>query len=354
MSGANTTGAEEPRAGADPTAPAPAAPSPAPPPAVARFEAPTADAMGTPFVPFGYDSADGIRLAGRIYGRFDATGARDRALGIPAPLVCLPGLTRNVRDFEPVAAHVAATGRTVVAFDLRGRGRSASADPATYTPAQEAGDVIRGVTALGLARVALLGTSRGGLVGMLIPAFAPGLLAGLVLNDIGPEIELAGLLRLRDELTGRAATDDAATPLPLDWERATALVAHRFRPIYPRLDAPGFARLARRLMQDVGGRPAPDFDPAIAAGLAALTPETRLPDLWAPFDALRDMPVLAIRGALSDLLSERVVTMMAARHPDFSTLTVADEGHAPLLEDAPALGAIAAFLDRADAASAAR
>lgn len=354
MSGAETNSEEDPRAGADPTAPAPAAPSPAPPPAVARFEAPTADAMGTPFVPFTYEGADGVRLAGRLYRPAEGTGAGDGGRGVAGPLVCLPGLTRNVRDFEPVAAHVATAGRTVVAFDLRGRGRSAPADPATYTPAHEAGDVIHGIGALGLARVALLGTSRGGLVGMLIPAFAPGLLAGLILNDIGPEIELAGLLRLRDEFTGRAATDDAATPLPLDWGRATALVARRFASIYPRLDEPGFARLARRLLKDVDGRPAPDFDPAITAGLAALTPETRLPDLWAQFDALRAIPVLAIRGGLSDLLSERVVAMMAARHPDFAELTVADEGHAPLLEDAPSLAAISALLARVDAAGAAR
>ena len=118
---------------------------------------------------------------------------------------------------------------------------------------------------------------------------------------------------------------------------------------FPRLDAEGFARWARRLYRDVDGRPALDYDPRLADTLAAVTPETPMPDLWAAFDTLADVPVQVLRGTLSDLLSGETVAKMAARHPGLEAFEVAEQGHAPLLEDAATLDAVVAFLDRVGA-----
>ena len=311
----------------------------------AAFLAPlTTDAYGSPFCIFTYDSDDGLVLAGRRWGDASLWPA-----GAPArlPVVCLPGLTRNVRDFEPVAARLLSEGRPVVALDYRGRGLSEFADPATYTPVREALDVALGLDALGVRRAVFLGTSRGGLVSLVLATIRPDLIAGVIFNDVGPQIEVAGLIRLRDELAGRSHPPREARPSAfLSWDAAAALIEDRFRPIYPALDKAGFARLARRLFRDHNGSPAPDFDRHVASGLDQINADTVLPDLWEPYDALaaRRVPVLAIRGALSDVLSEPVFRAMAKRSAAATLWTVADEGHTPLLEDKPTLDRIVAFL----------
>ncbi|MCE1237171.1 MAG: alpha/beta hydrolase [Hyphomicrobiales bacterium] len=304
------------------------------------FGALAPDALGTPHRPFRYFSADGLALAGRDYPPATSTDRR--------PVVCLPGLTRNSRDFEPVAARLTrgdggSPARRCVTFDFRGRGASQhDPRPERYTPLVELEDVRLGLARLGIEEITAFGTSRGGIVTMLAGLVAPGLVAAAVLNDIGVVVELTGLLRIKDHV-GRAL------PSGMGWDELTQAMAHVNRRDFPRLDHDGFERFARRLFRDVEGRPALDYDPALSHTMKGLDPATPLPDLWPAFTSLTDAPVLLVRGALSDILSPETVTAMQAHHPRLDTYEAPDEGHAPLFEDAAALDALVAFLDRVGA-----
>ena len=315
------------------------APSPTSPEGVA-FGPVTTDALGTAFRPFRFFAADGLVLAGRDYAPLAVSDRR--------PVVCLPGLTRNSRDFEPLTARLVAgsatsAARRVVTFDFRGRGASAyDPDPTHYNPLQELTDTLLGLSLLGLTRITAFGTSRGGIVTMLSGLVVPGMVEAAVLNDIGTEIDIGGLMRIKGYV---------GKPLPegASWDAVVAAMKLANREVFPALDDAGWQRFARRLHRDVGGRPRMDYDPELAATLAAVTPETPMPDLWAAFETLAGKPVQVLRGALSDLLGRETVAKMAERHPGLDVVEVADEGHAPLLEDAATLDAIVAFLDRVGA-----
>ncbi|MBV5264177.1 alpha/beta fold hydrolase [Pinisolibacter aquiterrae] len=308
-------------------------------PTGAAFGPTSRDASGTPYRPFRFFARDGVVLAGRDYAPSRPTDRR--------PVVCLPGLTRNSRDFEPAVARLTAgTGgspaRRCVTFDFRGRGASERSHPSLYTPLQELDDTRLGLAALGIETITAFGTSRGGIVTMLAGLVAPGLVATAVLNDIGAVIELAGLLRIKGYV-GRSL------PEGIDWPTLITVVSQANRDEFPRLDAVAWERHARRLFRDVEGRPAMDYDPEIARTLDAVTAETPMPDLWAAFDTLTEIPILSVRGALSDLLTEETVAAMAARAPRLETLIVADQGHAPLFDDDLSLDGLVAFLDRVGA-----
>ncbi len=315
------------------------APSPIAPQGVA-FGPTAADALGTVFRPFRFFAADGLALAGRDYAPLAPSDRR--------PVVCLPGLTRNSRDFEPLTARLVAgsatsPARRVVTFEFRGRGESQyDPDPAHYNPLQELQDTLLGLSLLGLSKITAFGTSRGGIVTMIAGLVAPGVVEAAVLNDIGTEIDISGLMRIKGYV-GKAL-------LPgLPWEALVGAMKHVNRAEFPALDEDGWQRFARRLYRDVGGLPAMDYDPALAATLAEVTPETPMPDLWGAFDTLAGVPVQVLRGALSDLLTPATVAKMAERHPGLDVVEVADQGHAPLLEDAATLDAIVGFLDRVGA-----
>lgn len=297
----------------------------------------TTDTLGTAHRPFRFFAADGLVLAGRDYSPRSPTDRR--------PVVCLPGLTRNARDFEPVVQRLTAgsarsPARRVVCFDFRGRGASAyDPDPTHYTPAQELADTLLGLSLLGIGEISALGTSRGGIVTMLAGLVAPGVVKAAILNDIGAVIELDGLMRIKTYL-GRPLPDD------ISWEALVASMAFAGRADFPKLDGDGFRRYARRLFRDVGGRPALDYDPGLALNFAAVTPQTPMADLWGAFDTLAGVPVQVLHGRLSNILSAATVAAMAARHPGLEVVEVPDEGHAPLLEDATTLDSIVDFLDR--------
>lgn len=315
-------------------------PSPQPGPGGIAFGPTIPDSLGTPHRPFRFFSRDGLLLAGRDYAPARPTDRR--------PVVCLPGLTRNARDFEPairrlVAGTDGSPARRCITFDFRGRGASQyAADPAGYTPTTELDDTLVGLDGLGIERFTAFGTSRGGIVTMLCGLLAPGRVATAVLNDIGPVIELSGLLRIKGYV-GRGL------PADIGWPELTAAIVLANQSEFPRLGADGFARFARRLFRDVAGRPAMDYDPALARTLDAVTPQTPLPDLWTAFDSLAAVPTLVVRGSLSDLLSSETVAAMADRHPLLSTLEIAEEGHAPLFDDDGSLDGLVAFLDRVGA-----
>jgi pimeloyl-ACP methyl ester carboxylesterase len=273
-------------------------------------------------------SKDGLSLYSRVYG---AAGSA------AAPVLCLPGLTRNSKDFEDLALHLSPRYR-VICPDLRGRGLSAP-DPVwqNYHPGTYLADLAGLVAGLGVQRLAVIGTSLGGLIAMLLPAFLPGIIAGVVLNDIGPEIGPVGAARIK-AYAGKL-------PPVRSWDEAVAQLRVVFGAAWPGLSDGTWARLARRsYREDATRTPILECDPKVGEALrAAPAAAGDLWPLWAQFGTL---PVLAIRGALSDILSASTFARMQREKPDLVPLTVAARGHVPLLDEPECLAAIDAFLAR--------
>lgn len=275
-----------------------------------------------------WSSRDGLRLHYRDY-----PGRDDRP-----PVLCLPGLTRNARDFEVLAGRLAGEWR-VICPDLRGRGDSAYArDSATYTPLQYVEDIEVLLEEQGIGRVVAIGTSLGGLMTAILGLKHADLLAGAVLNDIGPVIEPAGLARIRDYVgQGRSFPT---------WMHAARALEETHGNSFPRYGLSNWLEMAKRVMA-VGqsGRIVFDYDMKIAEPFAAAN-GAAAPDLWPAFAALAGRPLLVLRGALSDILSAASLEDMAARLPDVETLTLPDIGHAPTLDEPEAVAAIARLLAR--------
>jgi pimeloyl-ACP methyl ester carboxylesterase len=273
-----------------------------------------------------WTSSDGLTLRYR-----DHVG-RDKH----PPVLCIPGLTRNCRDFEPVAEAFAGE-RRVICVDLRGRGTSDYAkDSASYQPLQYAADIVALLDHLGLERVVAVGTSLGGIVIMLLAMQAPERLAGVVLIDVGPEIEAAGLARIRGYVgQGRSFPT---------WMHAARGLREQAGAAHPDFGISDWLRQAKRLMAvGPGGRIAFDYDMRIAEPFQ--TAEGTAPvDMWPAFRALAGRPVLAIRGALSDILSAATLERMAAELPGLETCTVPRTGHAPTLDEPEAQAALRRFL----------
>lgn len=260
--------------------------------------------------------------------------------GAGHPVLCLAGLTRNHRDFEPLAAHLAPRYR-VIRLDSRGRGGSDRAEDAIaeYTIPVEMRDAIALVRHLNLTRVAIIGTSRGGLIGMAMAGGLPGLVSALVLNDVGAVIEGAGLYRIMAWL-GRP-------PEAASFDEAARLLAAREAPRFAGIPAARWLAHARAIYDtDPRGRPVLAYDPKLAMAVAAAI-EGQIDHIavWPVFEATRDVPVLCIRGSNSDMLTAATVAEMARRHPAFAAIEIPDRGHAPFLDEPAALGAIDAFLE---------
>ncbi len=260
------------------------------------------------------------------------------------PVVCLPGLTRDSRDFERLGAHVSRTvrpQRRVVAIDFRGRGRSERGDPDGYSIGRELDDVLDVMTALGIERAIMLGTSRGGLVTMQMAVLRPASIAGAVLNDVGPVIDGRGLLKIKNALEHARE--------PRDWEDAARLLAEAYRAQFPATDARGWAEMARRTYVDEGGRPVPAHDPALLDALRRIDFSHPLPKMWPQFDALAKAPLLTLRGANSDLLTAETMRQMQERCPAMHSHVVPDAGHAPSLGTEEELRVLARFFATVDA-----
>jgi pimeloyl-ACP methyl ester carboxylesterase len=282
-----------------------------------------------------FTARDGLRLYARHYPA--PVGAQRR------PALCLPGLTRNSRDFHALATYLSSSenpaARDVWAVDYRGRGRSANdPNPDNYTLQVELFDVLDLMTLASLHDTAVIGTSRGGLLAMILGSARPTSLGAVVLNDIGPVIERDGLMRII-AYVGRV-------PLPTTWAEATALVRDMNAREFPAVPAQDWEIIARQMFNDDHGRPKHGYDQNLGKALPAL--DSEIPELWPQFASLANVPVLAIRGANSDILSERTLDDMRLRHPNLQTVTVKGQGHAPLLRDLPSMAAISDFLQAAD------
>jgi pimeloyl-ACP methyl ester carboxylesterase len=280
---------------------------------------------------------DGLKLHVRVYGTTRRSAYR-------LPVVCLPGLARTTADFEAVAFALATDrerSRPVFALDYRGRGRSDyDRKPANYNVQMELADVLAVLTALGIARAVFVGTSRGGILIMLLAAARPTAIAGCVLNDIGPAIELTGLMRIK--------TYVGKLPQPASFHEAADILHRLFASQFPKWDADDWVAFARSTFKEAGRRIVPDYDPRLATTLKSINPDRPPPSLWHEFEALGRLPVLVIRGTNSDILSSATVEAMRARHPGLERFEVPDEGHAPRLSAPETIRAIVDFIARCD------
>jgi pimeloyl-ACP methyl ester carboxylesterase len=283
-------------------------------------------ATGSTYEDGWYWSADGLRLHYREY-----VGDATRPV-----LLCLPGLTRSARDFEGLAERHAGAWRVVCA-DLRGRGESAHAkDPLTYVPPTYVQDLQALLTAAGIERFVVVGTSLGGVLAMMLAGPMGERLAGAVLNDVGPEIEAAGLDRIRANV-GRSVSWPT-------WLHAARDLAGRNAGIYPDWGLTDWLVFAKRLCRlTSAGRICFDYDPRIADAF-------RLPnqglDLWPGLQQLCRVPVLSLRGELSDVLTAATQARMVERCQSMVSVTVPRVGHAPTLDESVAATAIDALLSR--------
>jgi pimeloyl-ACP methyl ester carboxylesterase len=251
-------------------------------------------------------------------------------------VLCLPGLTRNARDFEDLAAHLSRRYRVLCA-DLRGRGGSAYAgDPMTYVPTTYVRDIATLLDTVGVDRVAVVGTSLGGIMAMIMATVMPQRLIGAVLNDVGPELDAAGMARI-GQFVGKSV------PVA-SWDEAAAAIARGEGAIYPDFKSDDWMRQARRRFAPMpDGRLRADYDLDIAKPFAVNFAPV---DLWPFFAALAAFPVLAIRGENSDLLSPQVFAEMKAVKPDLEQVVVPRRGHVPLLNEPECLPVIDRFMER--------
>ncbi|MGA8690779.1 MAG: alpha/beta hydrolase [Methyloceanibacter sp.] len=278
-----------------------------------------------------YASFDDLRLHVRHY---PVTDAKAR------PVVCLPGLTRNARDFHYLASYLShhpQRPRAVYCVDYRGRGMS-QYDPhwRNYTPFIELIDTLDFMTTQELHEAAIIGTSRGGIIAMMMAAIRPTAMGVVVLNDIGPVMETTGLARIMGYV-GRM-------PVPRSWDDAALLLREMNERAFPAIEAWQWEEIARAIFNERDGRPARSYDRRLARSIGAIDLGQPVTDLWPQYIALGQFPALVIRGANSDLLSAETVEAMVERHPNLRTLTVPGQGHVPVLAEPETVEAIGTFL----------
>ncbi len=275
-----------------------------------------------------YHAQDGCRLYYRDYGD---------PLSAPAPLLCLSGLTRNAKDFDVLARRLAGR-RRVVCPDYRGRGQS-DTDPdwRKYAPKETLGDVRHLMIAAGLHRAVICGVSFGGLLAMALSVVAPTALAGVILNDVGPDLNPSGTERILDYLS----RDHPQA----DWETATATMRQTFPYLSYKTDEDWRRFTEASFREGADGQLHVDYDVNLVRPLRETHEQE---DIWRLFAALRRIPVLLIRGGKSDVLSEETVEKMVRVKPDLAYLSLAGVGHAPSMNEPESERAIDEFLRRID------
>jgi pimeloyl-ACP methyl ester carboxylesterase len=280
-------------------------------------------------------ASDGLQLHYRDYGPVAATAL---------PVICLPGFARTAADFHEVALALSqdeAKPRRVLALDYRGRGLSAyDTNWKNYDIRVELDDLVQVLVASGIEQAAFIGTSRGGLLTMALAAARPALIRGVVFNDVGPVIDARGLLRIRGYV--------GKLPVPRSFQEGAEILKRLSDQQFPILGEAEWEMMARRTWTDRDGALKPDYDVRLMKVLEELDLEAPLPILWPYFDALKTVPVLAIRGANSDLLAEKILEEMAERHPDCEIYTAPGQGHAPLLGSKDMIRRVARLIARAE------
>jgi pimeloyl-ACP methyl ester carboxylesterase len=276
---------------------------------------------------------DALRLHIREYG------ARSKANTV----VCLPGLTRTTDDFIALAPALTrgSPERRVIAVDSRGRGQSEyDPNPKNYNLAVELADVIAVLTQLQISSAVFIGSSRGGILTMLLAAAHPQMITGAVLHDIGPVIETQGVARIKSYV-GKLRQ-------PQSLQEGAEILRELFGTQFPKLTGAQWLGAAQRTWHVQDGKLVQTYDPALAETLSDFDVEHPLPALWKEFDALAGVPILVIRGANSDILSAATVAEMQARRPDLKVMEVPDQGHVPFLDEPGLINRIEAFVRNCD------
>lgn len=276
-----------------------------------------------------YTSRDGLRLYARDYPHADPR----------ATILCLHGLTRNSADFAELCATLNDEFR-LIAVDQRGRGKSAyDPNPENYNPLVYSRDMFDLLDGLEIPQVIVIGTSMGGVISMVMGSMDSTRFRAVVLNDIGPVIDPAGLNRIRGYV-GKLEPVNT-------WTDAEAQVAATNAIAFPDYTAEEWRTFARKLYrEDASGRPVVAHDPAIAGSLRDRAEAPAVPDLWPAFDVLQDVPILVVRGETSDILAPECVKEMRRRRPDLEAVEIPGRGHAPMLDEPAAVTALRDFLAR--------
>lgn len=274
-------------------------------------------------------AADGLRLHVKIWNGDNLSGTT---------VVCLPGLARTADDFDVLAQTLVNKGKVkVLALDLRGRGLSdRDKNWRNYDMRVENNDILTVLTAMEVEHADFVGTSRGGLHLFMFSATRPGMMRRIVLNDIGPVLEAKGLARIRGYV--------GKLPAPKSWDDAVDLCRRIMSAQFTGLSDEDWRAYAQLTFCEDNGKFVARYDPKLTNTLASLDLTRPLPELWPQFSGLNHVPVLAIRGANSDLLSEKTLEQMASRHRQCQTHVVEGQGHAPLLRDEPSITRICDFL----------
>jgi pimeloyl-ACP methyl ester carboxylesterase len=281
-----------------------------------------------------YSSQDGLKLHARI------TGVR---VSNRLPVICLPGLSRNARDFAAIAQILASQSpREVIAFDYRGRGQS-TYDKVwkNYNIITEAGDVLAGMAALGIEHAHFIGTSRGGLILHVLAGMRPALLKSVVLNDVGPEIGGAGMAQIKLALERQ--------PKPASWTEAAQMLQQANSKAFEALNDEDWSRMARAIFKENDqSQIMSDYDPALLNTIKAINFTQPLPTLWPQFAGLKNHPMLVLRGENSQLLTAEILARMESVAPEMQSITVKGQGHVPLLETGDLPKRLMVFFDRAE------
>eukprot|EP01037_Dinobryon_pediforme_P007729 gene7729-7790_t len=276
-------------------------------------------------------ASDGLNL------HYSETGAGNGGL----PVVCLPGVSRPAGDFDMLADMLASgkigKARRVLALDYRGRGLSDwDKNPENYSVPVEHADMRTVLNAAGVTRAIFIGTSRGGIQTMFTAIQIPEMVHAAVLNDIGPVIEIDGLMRIKDYV--------GKFPKVSTWADIVKILKSGMAEHFPAVSDAEFETYARLTFVEKNGEIVMRYDPAVANTFAAVSYDNPLPAIWPLYDALGTIPLLIIRGSTSDLLSPATVTEMIARHPGAEFYEIKGQGHAPLLLDSPSCERIAEFV----------
>lgn len=286
-----------------------------------------------------FDAADGLKLHALAAGPRQAPRL---------PVVCLPGLTRTNEDFRELLealAFDANAPRYVIALSSRGRGLSErDPKPENYAVPVELTDLLAVLDHENIQRAIFVGTSRGGILTMALTAARPQAIAGAVLNDIGPVIDMPGLLRIRSYV--------GKLPKAKDWDDAVRLQKSIMADEFPAFSEEDWLRYARLSWRETADGIVGASDPAIAFNLREIDANTPAPPVWPLFDGLRNVPLLVLRGEHSDLLSRDTVTAMKSRHPDMTAIEVAGVGHPPVFWEETTIGPVREFAARCDQAEA--
>lgn len=276
---------------------------------------------------------DGLKLHVREYG----PTVSDR----PA-VVCLPGMARTAADFHDLAELLAndiQQPHRVICVDYRGRGLSDwDPDWTNYNPFVEIDDLQQVLSALGIDRAIFVGTSRGGLLVLGLVGVAPELIHAVVFNDVGPVVEPQGLVRIRGYL--------GKLPIPDSYDEAIAILKSYQDAQFPSLDAHDWESMAHGTWYESEGKLKLAYDPALRNTLEGVDLEKAAPPLWPMFEAMKDLPVLVLRGERSDILRQETLDEMKARHETLEVVIVPDQGHTPVMTHSEVSGPIASFINR--------